>query len=89
MSKPPHDPVRQAPHSIWQGIHQTLQSDTIGGTLLLGATVLALILANSPAAPFYEAVRDVRFGPEALHLNLSVGQWAADGLLAIFFFVVG
>uniref|UniRef100_UPI00286B2C18 Na+/H+ antiporter NhaA n=1 Tax=Salinibacterium sp. TaxID=1915057 RepID=UPI00286B2C18 len=69
--------------------HQTLQSDTIGGTLLLGATVLALVLANSPAAPFYEAVRDVRFGPEALHLNLSVGQWAADGLLAIFFFVVG
>ena len=89
MSKTPHDAVRQAPHSIWQGIHQTLQSDTIGGALLLGATVLALVLANSPVAPFYESVRDFRFGPEALHLNLSVGQWAADGLLAVFFFVVG
>ncbi|CAN5126172.1 Na+/H+ antiporter NhaA [soil metagenome] len=89
MSKPTNNPIRQAPHSIWQGIHQTLQSDTIGGALLLGATVLALVLANSPAAPFYETVRDFEFGPEALHLNLSVGSWAADGLLAIFFFVVG
>ena len=79
----------QAPHSIWQGLHHTLQSDTIGGALLLGATVLALILANSPAADFYASVRDTTFGPEALHLNLSVGAWAADGLLAIFFFVVG
>jgi len=57
--------------------------------MLLAATVLALILANSPAAGLYESVRDFTFGPEALHLNLSVGQWAADGLLAVFFFVVG
>lgn len=88
-----HDPHvehdRQAPHAIWRGVQQTLRSDSVGGMLLLGATVLALILANSPAAPWYEAVRDFRFGPEALHLNLSVGAWAADGLLAIFFFVVG
>lgn len=28
-------------------------------------------------------------GPAALHLKLSLGQWAADGLLAIFFFVAG
>ncbi|PSL39959.1 sodium/proton antiporter (NhaA family) [Labedella gwakjiensis] len=57
--------------------------------LLLGATVLALVLANSPAAPGYQALREFTFGPEALHLDLSVASWAADGLLAIFFFVVG
>lgn len=51
--------------------------------------MLALVLANSPAAGFYASVRDATFGIEALHLNLSVGAWAADGLLAIFFFVVG
>jgi NhaA family Na+:H+ antiporter len=79
----------QAPHSIWRGIHQTLRSDTVGGALLLAATVLALVLANTGAAGFYNTLRDVTFGPEALHLNLSVGAWAADGLLAIFFFVVG
>jgi len=89
----PHEtrpiPTDQAPHSIWRGIHQTLQQDTVGGALLLGATILALVLANSPASGWYETVRDFTFGPEALHLNLSVGAWAADGLLAIFFFVVG
>ena len=82
-------PVDQAPHSIWRGIHQTLGKDTVGGALLLAATVLALVLANTGASGFYNTVRDFTFGPESLHLNLSVGAWAADGLLAIFFFVVG
>lgn len=87
----PHQPAPadQAPHSLWRGLRQTLQKDTVGGALLLASTLLALIIANSPASGLYAAVRDVRFGPEALHLNLSVGSWAADGLLAIFFFVVG
>src|SRR5699024_588497 len=35
------------------------------------------------------AVRDTRLGIEALGLDLSIGEWAADGLLAVFFFVVG
>ncbi|NRD09399.1 Na+/H+ antiporter NhaA [Rathayibacter agropyri] len=87
----PHQPAPadQAPHSLWRGLRQTLQKDTIGGALLLASTLLALIIANSPASGLYAAARDVRIGPEALHLNLSVGSWAADGLLAIFFFVVG
>jgi NhaA family Na+:H+ antiporter len=82
-------PPDQAPHSIWRGIHQTLGKDTVGGALLLAATLLALLFANTAAAGVYDAVRDFSFGPEALHLKLSVGAWAADGLLAIFFFVVG
>ncbi|SMH42256.1 sodium/proton antiporter, NhaA family [Rathayibacter oskolensis] len=87
----PHTPLPadQAPHAIWRGLHQTLQKDTVGGAFLLTATLLALIIANSPASGLYDAVRDFSFGPESLHLNLSVGAWAADGLLAIFFFVVG
>ncbi|MGO2053021.1 Na+/H+ antiporter NhaA [Glutamicibacter sp. 287] len=89
MSHHSSDVIRQAPHSIWRGIHQTLKQDSVGGLLLLCATVAALILANSPAASWYEDLRNFTFGPEALHLNLSVGTWAADGLLAIFFFVVG
>jgi NhaA family Na+:H+ antiporter len=88
-SSPTPVPIDQAPHSIWRGIHQTLGKDTVGGALLLGATLLALVLANTGAAGFYNSLRDFTFGPEGLHLNLSVGAWAADGLLAIFFFVVG
>ena len=66
-----------------------LHKETVGGGLLLLATVAALTWANSPWSESYFALRGFRFGPEVLHLNLSVGAWAADGLLAIFFFVVG
>ncbi|WP_026532965.1 Na+/H+ antiporter NhaA [Arthrobacter sp. H41] len=70
-------------------ITSILRKETVGGALLLLATVAALILANSPAADGYFAVRDYRFGYEPWHLELSVGAWAADGLLAIFFFLAG
>ncbi|MBG6064523.1 Na+/H+ antiporter NhaA [Micromonospora ureilytica] len=70
-------------------IADVLRKETIGGVLLLAGAVAALVWANSPWADSYESVRSFTFGPEALHLNLSVGTWAADGLLAIFFFVAG
>ncbi|MEA1262261.1 Na+/H+ antiporter NhaA [Microbacterium sp. STF-2] len=78
-----------APHALWNGIRSNARSDVLGGSLLLAATFAALVLANSPAAPWYESVRDFTFGIPELHLELSVGAWASDGLLAIFFFVVG
>ncbi|MHA7264513.1 Na+/H+ antiporter NhaA [Arthrobacter sp. TMN-37] len=70
-------------------ISSILRKETVGGALLLLGTALALILANSPAADRYFALRDAKFGYEPLHLELSVGAWAADGLLAIFFFLAG
>jgi NhaA family Na+:H+ antiporter len=70
-------------------ISDVLRLETVGGALLLVAAVAALLWANSPFADSYTALRDLTVGPEALHLHLSLGTWAADGLLAIFFFVVG
>ena len=70
-------------------IADILRKETVGGALLLLATVLALVWANSPWSASYAKVRDATFGFPALHLDLTVGQWAADGLLAIFFFVAG
>ncbi|GLH99708.1 Na(+)/H(+) antiporter NhaA [Phytohabitans aurantiacus] len=70
-------------------IAEVLRKETIGGVLLLAAATVALLWANSPWAPAYEALRDWRIGPAAWHLDLSIGMWAADGLLAIFFFVAG
>lgn len=70
-------------------ISNILRSETVGGALLLAATVIALVWANSPIADSYFNLRDFRIGPESLHLNLSLGGWASDGLLAIFFFVAG
>jgi len=66
-----------------------LRTETVGGVVLLGATVVALVWANSPWAPFYEAMRDTVVGPAALHLDLTLAHWATDGLLALFFFTVG
>ena len=66
-----------------------LRRETVGGMLLVIAAVIALIWANSPAADSYFALRNFKIGYEPWHLELSLGQWASDGLLAIFFFIVG
>ncbi|MFF0107423.1 Na+/H+ antiporter NhaA [Streptomyces hirsutus] len=71
-------------------VTDALRTETVGGMLLLVAAITALIWANVPALHHsYESVSDFHFGPEALGLNLSVAHWAADGLLAVFFFVAG
>ena len=70
-------------------IGEILRKETVGGALLVAAAVIALIWANSPAAESYFALRDFKIGYEPWHLELSLGAWAADGLLAIFFFLVG
>lgn len=66
-----------------------LRKETVGGILLVIGAALALIWANSPFADSYFELRDTEIGFEFLHLKLSLGAWAADGLLAIFFFLVG
>jgi len=70
-------------------IADVLRKETVGGALLLVAAVAALAWANSPWSEAYFALGKVQVGPEALHLHLTLGAWAADGLLAIFFFVAG
>ncbi|MCA1226207.1 Na+/H+ antiporter NhaA [Saccharopolyspora sp. 6M] len=66
-----------------------LRTETVGGVVLLVATALALLAANSPLGGLYAGVRDFAVGPAALHLDLTVGEWVKDGLLAVFFFVAG
>ncbi|MFI7130332.1 Na+/H+ antiporter NhaA [Nonomuraea sp. NPDC050153] len=70
-------------------IADILRKETIGGALLLAAALAALVWANSPWAQSYQNLRVIEVGPAALHLNLDLATWAADGLLAIFFFVAG
>ena len=66
-----------------------LTGDVTSGALMIAAALLGLAWANSPWRETYAALTAITIGPEALHLSLSLGTWAADGLLAIFFFVVG
>ncbi|MFE0729786.1 Na+/H+ antiporter NhaA [Streptomyces antibioticus] len=70
-------------------ITQALRTETVGGLVLLGAAVVALVWANTPWADTYERIRDLHFGIPALGLDLSVGHWTADGLLTLFFLVAG
>ena len=56
---------------------------------MISAAVIALIWANSPWQDAYATISEFVIGPAAVHLDLSLATWAADGLLAIFFFVVG
>jgi Na+:H+ antiporter, NhaA family len=66
-----------------------LRTETVGGFVLLAAAAVALVWANSPWSDFYHAMRETVVGPAALHLDLTLAEWATDGLLALFFYVVG
>jgi len=70
-------------------IADILRKETIGGMLLLAGAVLAIVWANTPWHASYTAVRDTTIGPSSLQLDLTIGTWATDGLLTVFFFVVG
>ena len=87
-------PARLFTRGSWPESHRIitiLHKETVGGAILLAAAAIALIWANSTWAASYHALTNFRVGSDdfGLHLNLSLGGWAADGLLAIFFFVVG
>lgn len=75
------------PYRAW--LAEQLRDETVGGLLLAVAAVIALVWANSPWGDAYRALLELRIGPSSLHLDLTLAAWAADGLLAVFFVVVG
>ena len=94
MTTPPAGPQRSRLFSRGSFLESSraaeiLRAETTGGILLLIAAAVALVWANSPVRDSYFTLRDTVVGPHALHLDLSLGGWASDGLLAIFFFVAG
>jgi NhaA family Na+:H+ antiporter len=88
-------PARLFPRGSWTEASRlavVLRKETVGGVLLMIGALIALVWANTPWAGAYEALRDTVVGPAdlfGLHLDLTLGTWAADGLLAVFFFVAG
>jgi NhaA family Na+:H+ antiporter len=65
--------------------------ESFSGILLLLATVLALIWANSPYSESYQALWQYKVGftTESFELNKPLILWINDGLMAIFFFLIG
>lgn len=74
-----------------QPVTRFLDVEASGGVLLLVATAAALIWANSPWSVSYDQLWHTTAGIEAgpLLLSLDLGHWVNDGLMALFFFVVG
>ncbi|WP_108717938.1 Na+/H+ antiporter NhaA [Miniimonas sp. S16] len=70
-----------------RNLADTLRGERTGGVLLIAGAVLGLVLANGPTADAFERLshHHLAVGP----VDLSVAHWASDGLLAVFFFVVG
>ncbi|WIK63728.1 Na+/H+ antiporter NhaA [Gleimia hominis] len=75
--------------SIPNAFTQATKDETKVGLLLVAAALLALAWANSPFSGIYEAIANYEIGPASLHMHLPLNSWAADGILTIFFFVVG
>ncbi len=64
------------------------RSDRYAAIALVSAAALGLILANTVAGAGLIALSDEYFGPASIGLELSLGHWVTDGLLAVFFFIV-
>ncbi|MBD3689974.1 Na+/H+ antiporter NhaA [Nanchangia anserum] len=74
---------------LWGRIKGALANDIVAGLLLIVLAVLALIVANSPIREAYFALSHAEIGISAINLKMSVAHWAQDGVLVLFFFVVG
>jgi NhaA family Na+:H+ antiporter len=72
-----------APPRAMSALAAFLKSESAGGLLLMGAAALALVVANSPLAEDYFHALHVHVG------GLSVAHWINDGLMAVFFLLVG
>ncbi len=72
-------------------IERFIEKESSSGILLIFATLLALTFSNTALAPYYESFLhipvEVRIG--ALHLDKSLYHWVNDGLMAIFFLLIG
>lgn len=66
-----------------------LTADTAPGLVLLAATAVALVWANSPFGHGYHTVWDIGIGPAEIGLHRDLRHWINDGLMVIFFFVIG
>ena len=72
-------------------LREFLDSEKVGGIILLACTIISLIIANSAAGQnyidFWHSKADLSFG--SVDLNYSIEHWVNDGLMAIFFLLVG
>ena len=86
-----NDKVKDPLDNIRQPFLRFLRIESSGGILLIFATIAALIVANSSWGGMYESFwkKDFSIGSDFFHLTKPIILWINDGLMAIFFFLVG
>lgn len=85
--------VKKAPiERVTRPIQKFIQNEKAGGIVLGISVILALIIANSPLAEAYHHILGYQIGFQVegqSYLSYNLRHWIDDGLMAIFFFVVG
>ena len=83
--------VRQAGRAVAGAIREFLQLEAAGGILLMLATAAAMVLANTRAEGLYQAFLGTRVVVQVGEFTLAkpILLWINDGLMAVFFFLVG
>ena len=94
MASAPPDPskLRPAPiYALTTPVRRFLQIEAASGVVLLACSVLALVLANSPLADDFHHLWDfpLGFSVGPISLEKPLHFWVNDGLMTVFFFVVG
>ena len=86
-----HAPWERSFEKILTPFEEFVHRQTTSGMLLLGTAIVALILANSALASAYEHLLHVPFSIQLGDwvLEKTLHHWINDGLMALFFFVVG
>lgn len=68
---------------------QFFHSSKSSGILLIICVIVSLIIANTSFANSFQNLLNTTIGTEIFHLNYSVSVWVNDGLMAVFFLLVG
>ena len=85
-----NDPEAQEA-ALLLAVRDFMRLESAGGILLLGAAILAILMANSPLASIYGGLLDTTVAIQVgtLAINKPLVLWINDGLMAIFFFLIG
>lgn len=68
---------------------QFFHSSKSSGIVLISFVLISLLLANSSLSTDFQNLLDTQLGFETFHLNYTVSVWVNDGLMAVFFLLVG
>lgn len=68
---------------------QFFHNSKSSGIVLITFVMISLLIANSTLSDSFQDLLDSKFGAEIFHLNYSISVWVNDGLMAIFFLLVG